>query len=114
MTDETTNTEQNRVAADCPNERLVSRFNDISFVCCRGPVDTGYCVCTRDESTLRRYSAGEALRPMTADERAWCVDEADRAGEGCYSEPELIAMDDTTLADAVLNAWHMYVQSNCI
>lgn len=71
----------------------MKRFNDISFVCCRGPVDTGYCMCSRDESTLRRYSAGEALRPMTADERAWCVDEADRAGEGYYSGP-LREVDD--------------------
>jgi hypothetical protein len=94
---------------------MTKRFNDISFVCCRGPVDTGYCMCSRDESTLRRYSAGEALRPMTADERAWCVDEAYRAGEGYYnSEHELMAMDDKALAGAVLNAWHMYVRSNCL
>ena len=92
----------------------MGRFNDISFVCCRGPVDTGYCVCSRDESTLRRYSSGEHLRPMTDEERAWCVDEADGCGEGYYSESELTRMDDKALADAVLNAWHMYAQSNCL
>lgn len=93
---------------------MSERFSDISFVCCRGPVDTGYCVCTRDESTLRRYAAGETLRAMTPDERQWCIDEADRAGEGFYKSAELSAMDDQELAGAVLNAWHMYVQSNCI
>jgi hypothetical protein len=89
-------------------------FNDISFVCCRDPLAGGgcCCVCTREESTLRQYSAGEILRPMTDDERAWCVNEADRAGEGYYSEPELTSMDDQALASAVLNAWNMYVQSN--
>lgn len=106
--------ETNDLDPGVPFEPLVRHFGDISFVCCRGPVDTGYCLCARDESTLRRYAAGEALRPMTNDERAWCVDEADRAGEGYYSEPELTAMDDKVLADAVLNAWHMYVQSNCL
>lgn len=114
MTENTTNTEQSRVAADCQNDRIVSIFHDISFVCCSGQADTGYCVCTREESTLRRYSAGETLRPMTGDEREWCVDEADRAGEGYYNKAELSAMDDEALADAVLNAWNMYVQSNCL
>lgn len=91
----------------------MERFNDVSFVCCRGPVDTGYCVCTRDESTLRRYAAGEALRPMRADEREWCIEEADRSGEGHYNRPELERMTDAQLGHAVLNAWSMYVQSNC-
>jgi len=92
----------------------MERFGDISFVCCRGPVDTGYCLCSRDESTLRRYSAGEILRPMTAEERAWCVDEADRAGEGYYNSEELTGRNDKDLAGAVLNAWNMYVRSNCL
>ncbi len=92
----------------------MERFGDISFVCCRGPVDPGYCVCSRDESTLRRYSAGESLRPMNTDEMAWAVSEADRAGEGYYKSAELDGMTDKDLAGAVLNAWHMYVQSNCL
>lgn len=58
------------------------------------------------------YAAGETLRAMTPDERQWCIDEADRAGEGFYKSAELSAMDDQELAGAVLNAWHMYVQSN--
>lgn len=90
---------------------MSKRFSDISFVCCRGPVDPG-CVCTRDESTLRRYAAGETLRAMTSDERKWCIDEADWAGEGYYKSEELEAMSDKDLAHAVLNAWHMYVQSH--
>jgi hypothetical protein len=89
----------------------MQRFGDISFVCCRGPVDTGHCVCTRDESTLRRYAMGETLRPMTEAERAWCVDEACWRGEGYYNAPELEALVDKALAQAVLDAWHMYAQS---
>jgi len=92
---------------------MSERFSDISFVCCRGPVDPG-CVCTRDESTLRRYAAGETLRAMTSDERKWCIDEADWAGEGYYKSEELEAMSDKDLARAVLKAWHMYVHSNCL
>lgn len=87
------------------------RFNDISFVCCRGPVDPGYCVCSRDESTLRRYAAGEQLRPMRKDEREWCVDQADYAGEGYYNQAKLETMSDQDLASATLNAWKMYASS---
>ena len=38
MTDETTNTEQSRVAADCPNERIVMRKKAIKIV-----EDCHYC-----------------------------------------------------------------------
>jgi len=90
----------------------VDHFADIPMVCCQGPVDAGLCVCTREESTLRRYMAGEGLRPMTTGERDWCIAEADRFGEGHYSRDELEIMDDPRLAYAVLDAWQMYVQSN--
>ena len=56
-------------------------------------------------------SAGEALRPMSVTEREWCVDEADRAGEGFYKADELRALSDQDLACNVLHAWRMYVAS---
>lgn len=67
-----------------------------------------------DEYTLNQYASNNALRPMTDEERAWCIDEAIGAAEGYYNISGLAVMDDKTLANAVLNAWHMYAQSNCI
>jgi hypothetical protein len=49
---------------------------------------------------------------MTAEEREWCVQEADWAGEGSYNKEELSAMTDKDLANSVLHAWLEYVRSH--
>lgn len=86
-------------------------FSTLAFVCCQG--GTTDCYCTSTESALRRYASHPtSLRPMTADEREWCVGEADRCAEGGYKKTELEAMSDSDLARAVLTAWHQYVQSH--
>jgi hypothetical protein len=89
-------------------------FEDIPFQCCTftPALAAEQCVCNREEHALRRYSAGHNIRPMTPEEREWCVYEADRAGEGYYNEDELEKMSDKELAYAVLNAWKMYVDSH--
>jgi len=85
-------------------------FSGIPDLCCQG---AGHptCVCTRKEQVVRLYASGKQLRAFTADERANLVDDADRAGEGYYNQPELEAMNDQELAAATLHAWVLYVQS---
>lgn len=68
------------------------------------------CVCSQRELVLRHYAYSNYDRPMTKEERQWCIEEADSAGEGYYNETELQGMTDKKLAYAVLNAWNMYVQ----
>ncbi len=87
-------------------------FEDIPMVCCQGP--GAHCICERDEAMLRRYAGGDDLRPMCPREVEWCIDEADRCGEGFYNRAELEGMSHRELAGAVMNAWRMYVQSNCL
>ena len=70
MTEDTTNTEQSRVAADCPNERLVSvnlrRWNfeadDDGLLVCRGRHE-GHEHC---EAYMERLSPHEALEIINA------------------------------------------------
>jgi hypothetical protein len=45
---------------------------------------------------------------MTLEQRQWCIQEADSAGEGSWSEAELIKLNDQELANAVLRAWADY------
>jgi len=52
MTDETTNTEQSRVAADCPNERLVMCFDDFFKVYNVSEKDTQELLCRLREETM--------------------------------------------------------------
>lgn len=52
-------------------------------------------ICDVIEQAFRNYAYGDApLRPMTADERAWCVASADHAGEGSVRVEELTQLDD--------------------
>jgi hypothetical protein len=51
---------------------------------------------------------------MTPEQRRWCIQEADSAGEGSWSEEELAKLNDQELARAVLQAWWDYVRSNCL
>lgn len=72
MTDETTNTEQNRVAADCPNERLVMpepRFKIGTTYRLRGPKNKRdlYTVCDYISSFNHK---GELIG---ASYRAYCM-----------------------------------------
>ncbi len=49
---------------------------------------------------------------MTSEERAWCVQEADRSGEGDYDPEWLSNMTDRALAVTVLTAWKDYVDDH--
>ncbi len=88
------------------------RFDDLEWVCQCNPGPGAGCGCTREEMALRCYAAAVPPRPMTAAERAWCIDEAVAAGEGTFTEAELSARDDGALARAVLAAWWDYVRCN--
>jgi hypothetical protein len=68
------------------------------------------CVCSQRERVLRHYAFYYLERKMSDEERQWCIEEADSAGEGYYSSGELSKMTDKELAYAVLKAWNMYVQ----
>lgn len=61
-----------------------------------------------DEIDLQQFSSCQASRPMTAEEREWCIDEADACGEGFYRREDLESMPDEDLAYSVLGAWWMY------
>lgn len=89
-------------------------FDDLEWVCRCEQAPCPGCVCTREEMALHRYAGtapataardGVAPRPMTADERAWCVAAATRAGAGPCTVAALIARDDASLAHAVLRTW---------
>ena len=87
-------------------------FEDIEWVCCGGPENPPEtCMCNRIEMVVRRYIDGGDIRPMTNEEREFMIDEADRFGEGYYSQKELVVMNDQDLAASVLNAWNLYAQS---
>ncbi|HQN17709.1 MAG TPA: hypothetical protein PKV86_01155 [Syntrophobacteraceae bacterium] len=67
--------------------------------------------CGQMERALRHYSAYGYDKPMTSEEREWCIQEADRAGEGSYRREELERYNDQELATAVLRAWADYCRS---
>lgn len=75
MTDETTNTEQNRVAADCPNERLVSeRLSEQALMLCyaieRAGADSLLTECSTIAGELRnKLIEWEDARPLTEHEK---------------------------------------------
>lgn len=71
-------------------------------------------VCDDKEIFVRYYALGPSTVPMTAGERQWCIDEADRAGEGAYPPKDTQGLDDKALAKTVLMAWADYVSCNCL
>lgn len=84
-------------------------FPGIVATCCMGWEN---CVCGNEERVIRGYVRGEVTIPMTEAQREYCISTADWAGEGYYNAKELSEMNDQELASALLNAWHMYAQSN--
>lgn len=84
-------------------------FDGVSVACCWPLVEA--CCCAPEERVLRAYSAQRYTGPMTPAQRAWCVDEAYRAGEGTYRREELAALSDEDLARTVLSAWVDYCRS---
>lgn len=85
-------------------------FQNFPCACFEGEHD---CICSDNERAMRHYAYIGVDKPMTEEQREWCVEEADSAGEGYFSLEELNALDDQGLAHAVLQAWSMYVSSNC-
>lgn len=73
----------------------------------------GPCVCGDEERVLRAYSEGRYIETMTKEQREWCLDEADHAGEGSYPKKEAEGLSDAMLAKWVLQAWSDYVRSHC-
>lgn len=69
------------------------------------------CLCSPDECVLRHYAYKGFAEPMTAEQRDWCIREANYFGEGPYSPEELKNYSDRDLATAVLGAWNDYVRS---
>jgi hypothetical protein len=70
--------------------------------------------CRENEAALRHLAYYGFAEPMTPEQRAWCIDEADRAGEGTYRREDLEKLSDQELAKTVLQAWWDYVRSNCL
>jgi hypothetical protein len=82
-------------------------------VCYYDPDRKG-CRCGDEEKALRHFSGRTWPHgPMTPEQRAWCIDEADRAGEGSFKREDLEQLTDRDLAADVLRAWTDYVRSNC-
>lgn len=84
-------------------------FEGVEVGCCSG--DTTACVCGIEERVIRAYSEGRYAVPMTAEQREFCIWEADKCGEGMYSREELQGYSDQALASAVLDAWDAYCKS---
>ena len=78
-------------------------FPDMSVPCC---MEGGECVCGSEERILRGYMRQEpGLQPMTAEQRAWCIDEIGKV-EG-YDD-DYSGLPDFDLAQIVMNAWVDY------
>ena len=94
-----------------------TQFEDISLGChCFSP-ENDDCYCMRTEKILRWYASEFRefeMRPMTDQEKEWCVKEAVYAGEGSYRAEDFDGADDRYYARHVLSAWNMYVKSNCL
>lgn len=93
-------------------------FSDLmnNVPCCMAPEDRGEdfnCACGDAERVLRAYLGGN-MRLMTLEEREWCLEEADHAGEGSYPRAEAEGFSDAELAARVIHAWSDYVRSNCL
>jgi hypothetical protein len=80
----------------------------VNVPCCQPEMA---CVCGPEERVLRAYSSGvEGLPEMTAKQRKWCIEEADRAGEGGHPSSEAVSLSDKELAQWTLDAWSDYAQ----
>lgn len=88
---------------------MMNVFDGITVGCCQAPCDG--CACDPAERVLRAYASNRYTGRMTPVQRAWCVAQADWAGEGFYQREELEAMDDGDLAATVLEMWRLYCQS---
>ena len=87
-----------------------SCFQDSPCVC--APAGEG-CACGHEERALRNITNRTWPHgPMTPKQRAWCVQEADSAGEGSYDPADLVAQSDRDLAADTLQAWNDYVRSH--
>lgn len=69
------------------------------------------CLCGPSERILRGYADGSVSLPMTPEQRQWCANETDRAGEGATSVEEALSLPDRQLAKHVLRMWADYVRS---
>lgn len=85
-------------------------FEGVEVGCCLGQLEN--CVCSDDERVLHAYADGRYTRRMSLEQRRWCIEEADSSGEGFYTREELENKPDRNLAQAVLHAWKMYVDSH--
>lgn len=83
-------------------------FEGIAVGCCMGREDA--CICDPTERVIRAYTADRYTGQMTPAQRAWCVAEAYRAGEGTWRREDLEALDDGDLAATVLDMWRQYCQ----
>jgi hypothetical protein len=71
-----------------------------------------HCACGPQERVLRHILAGTWPHlPLTPEQRAWMVDDADWAAEGGLTKAELEAMTDRDLASALMGAWADYARS---
>lgn len=96
----------------CEDEEQEKRkgvFQAVDVGCCGGNVEG--CVCGHNERVLRSYVDHRRTVPMTAEQREWCIEEADKCGEGMYSREQLEGYNDHDLAWTVIDAWHAYCQS---
>lgn len=76
---------------------------------CHEEIPEHSCCCTPDERVLRGYAYCGLTEPMTSEQREWCYNEAESAGEGSYPREEAVVLSDCDLAKWVLHAWSDYV-----
>lgn len=72
-------------------------------------------MCSEKERFIRMHIAGgDEIPPMTKEQREFFAEDADHCGEGVYSSVDLLLLSDKDLAKCVMNAWALYVNSNCL
>jgi len=71
-------------------------------------------VCGPNERMIRRIIVGDHTSPLTAEQREWLIEEADRAGEGSYPREDAESLSDVELARWTMSAWQAYVRNNCL
>lgn len=89
-------------------------FGDVHAPCrCMAlPTPGTLCQCGNNERVIRAIAGGLIDYKMLPEQRAWCIDQAEWAGEGYYRREELEAMTDQDLAQAVLDMWNEYVKTH--
>lgn len=78
---------------------------DLDCLCLAPLQSEMQCACTATEKALRNWAYNAPTEPMSAEQRAWCVDQVRRHGDAAHRATSFDGEPDELLARAVLCAW---------